>query len=107
VVDLQRDAFHRAIEVLEQLGDPELLDAYTQYVKRLETVLGRGWLDTYAAIYQRDRRQLTGQSAGVLALSEEVAVRDRAATDPQIAEHYNRYIALLHSKGMLDQHYVS
>jgi hypothetical protein len=106
MVDLQRDAFHRAIDVLDQLGDPELLDTYKQYVQRLEAALGSGWLDTYAAMYQRDRRQLTGQSAGVLVLPEEIAVRDRAAADPQVAELYNRYVALLARKGMLDQHYV-
>jgi len=106
MVDLQRDAFHRAIDVLEQLGDPELLDTYTQYVKRLEAALGKGWLDTYAAMYQRDRRQLTGQSAGVLVLPEEIAVRDQAAADPQVTELYNRFIALLDRKGVLDQHFV-
>ena len=105
-MDLERDAFHRAVEVLDQLGDPELLDSYKQYVARLEATLGGGWLDTYAAIYQRDRRQLTGQSAGMLVSPEELAVRDRAAADPKVAELYNRYIALLARKDLLDQHYV-
>jgi hypothetical protein len=106
-VDLQRDAFHRAIDVLTQLGDPELLDAYKQYVARLEASLGSAWLDTYAAMYQRDRRQLTGQSAGVLVLPEEIAVRDRAAADPQVAEFYRRFIALLDRKGVLDKQYIT
>jgi len=106
-MDLQRDTFHRAIGVLEQLGDPELLDAYKQYVTRLEVTLGAGWLDTYAAMYQRDRRQLTGQAAGSLVLPEEIAVRDRAAADPEVAEFYKRYIALLARKKLLDEYYVA
>ena len=105
-MDLQRDAFHRAVDVLTRLGDPELLDAYKQYVARLEAMLGAGWLDTYAAMYQRDRRQLTGQAAGALVLPEEIALRDRAATDPEVAELYKRFIALLDRKKLLDEHYV-
>ena len=105
-MDLERDAFHRAVDVLDRLGDPELLDAYKAYVGRLEAALGGGWLDTYASMYQRNRRQLTGQSAGVLVLSEEIAVRDRVAADPQVAELYEQFIALLAHKGLLDEHYV-
>jgi len=106
-MELQRDAFHRAIGVLEQLGDPELLDAYKQYVERLEAALGSAWLDTYAAMLQRDRRQLTGQSAGVSASPEELTVRDRAAADPQVAEFYRRFIALLERKAVLDKQYIT
>jgi hypothetical protein len=106
-MDLQRDTFHRAIGVLEQLGDPELLDAYKAYIARLEATLGAGWLDTYAAMYQRDRRQLTGQAAGSLVLPEEIAVRDRAAADPAVAQSYERFIALLAHKKLLDEHYVA
>jgi hypothetical protein len=105
-VDLQRDAFHRAVDVLDRLGDPELLDVYKQYVARLEATLGAGWLDTYAAMYQRDRRQLSGQGAGLLVLPEEIAIRDRAATDPEVSELYKRFIALLARKKVLDEHYV-
>ena len=106
-MDLQRDTFHRAIGVLEQLGDSELLDAYKQYVARLEATLGAGWLDTYAAMYQRDRRQLTGQAAGLLVLPEEIAVRDRAAADPAVGEAYERFIALLARKKLLDEYYTA
>jgi hypothetical protein len=105
-VELQRDAFHRAVDVLTQLGDPELLDAYKAYVARLEASLGSAWLDTYAAMYQRDRRQLTGQSAGVLVLPEEIAVRDRAGANAEVAELYDRYIALLARKELLDEQYI-
>jgi hypothetical protein len=105
-MDLQRDAFQRAVDVLKQLGDPELLDAYKQYVARLEATLGSGWLDTYAAMYQRDRRQLTGQAAGMLVLPEEIAVRDRARDDPEVAALYSRFIALLADKKLLDERYI-
>jgi len=105
-VELQKDAFHRAIDALTRLGDPELLDAYRQYVASLEASLGSAWLDTYAALYQRDRRQLTGQSAGVLVLPEELAVRDRAAAHPEVARLYEQYIALLARKGLLDEQYA-
>jgi hypothetical protein len=106
-LELQRDAFHRAIDVLERVGDPELLDAYKQYVARLEATLGAGWLDTYAGMYQRDRRQLTGQAAGSLVLPEEIAIRDRAAADPTITESHQQFIALLKQKKLLDENYVS
>ena len=105
-MELERDAFHRAVGVLAELGDPELLDAYKQYVASLEAGLGSAWLDMYAAIYQRDRRQLTGQSAGVLVLPEEIAVRDRAAAHPEVARLYEQYIALLNRKGLLDDQYT-
>jgi hypothetical protein len=105
-MDLQRDAFRRAADVLKQLGDPELIDAYGQYVARLEATLGSGWLDTYAAMYQRDRRQLTGQAAGSLVLPEEIAVRDRAMADAEVAKLYERYIALLAGKKLLDERYI-
>ncbi len=105
-MDLQRDAFQRAVDVLKRLGDPELIDAYGQYVARLEATLGGGWLDTYAAMYQRDRRQLTGQAAGSLVLPEEIAVRDRAMADAEVAKLYEHYIALLAGKKLLDERYV-
>jgi hypothetical protein len=105
-MDLQRDAFQRAVDVLKQLGDPELVDAYGQYVARLEATLGAGWLDTYAAMYQRDRRQLTGQAAGSLVLPEEIAVRDRAMADPEVASLYERFIGLLAGKKLLDERYI-
>jgi hypothetical protein len=106
-MDLQRDAFHRAIDTFERLGDPELLDAYKAYVARLEMTIGPGWLDTYASIYQRDRRQLSGQVAGLLATPEETAVRDRAAADSELTELFNHFIALLARKNLLDQRYIS
>lgn len=105
-MELQKDAFHRGIEVLSKLGDAELLDAYKRYVGRLEATLGSGWLNSYASMYQRDRRQLTSQNAGALVLPEEIAIRDQAAADPQVAELYRQYVQLLEQKKLLDEDYT-
>src|SRR3712207_3602770 len=105
-MDLERDAFHRAVDVLERLGDPELVDAYKQYVARLEATVGAECLDTYTSMYQRDRRQLTGQAAGLLVLPDEVAVHERAAADPELANLYERFITLLASHKLLDERYA-
>ena len=104
-MDLHANAFQRARDVLEQIGEPELLDAYSQYAAYLEAILGRGWLDTYAAMYQRDRRQLTGQTAGLLVLPEEAAVRDRVIADPEVARLYQKFIVLLARHRLLDERY--
>lgn len=105
-MDRQENGFQRAIAVLERLGDPELLAAYKQYIARLEATIGSGRLDTYASMYQRDRRQFTGQDAGLLVLPEEIAVRDRALADPEVASSYERFIALLKRGNLLDERYV-
>jgi len=104
-MDLESDAFGRAVNVLERLGDPELLDAYKQYAARLEATLGAGWLDAYASMYQRDRRQFTGQDAGSLVLPEEIAVRERATADPELAILYQRWIALMKQHKLLDERF--
>ncbi len=106
-MDLQSDAFQRGVEVLERVGDPEVVEVYKQYVARLESILGAGWLDTYASMYQRDRRQLTGQAAGSLVLPEEIALRDRTLGDPELANLHQRYIALLARNKLLDERYVA
>ena len=105
-MDLERNAFQRAVDVLERLGDPEVLDAYKQFAARLEATVGEGSLDTYASMYQRDRRQLTGQDAGLPVLPEEIAVRDRAMADPEVAKLYQRLVELLERHKLLDKRYV-
>ncbi len=106
-MDLQGNAFQRAVKVLERVGDGELVEVYQAYVARLETILGEGWLDTYASMYQRDRRQLTGQAAGLLVLPEEIALRDRTVADPEVANLHRRYIALLERNKLLDERYIA
>lgn len=105
-MDLESNAFGRAVGVLERLGDPEVLEAYKQYAARLEATVGAGWLDTYASMYQRDRRQFTGQDAGSLVLPDEIAVRDRAMADPELTNLYQRLIALMEQHKLLDEQYV-
>jgi len=104
-MDLNSNAFQRAITVLERLGNPELLETYKQYVARLEATLGSGWLDTYASMYQRDRRQLTGQEAGALVLPEEISLRDRVLADPEVGRLHQRIIALLTRDNVIDERY--
>lgn len=106
-MDLQGNAFQRAVKVLERVGDSELLESYKEYVARLESILGTGWLDTYASMYQRDRRQLTGQAAGLLVLPEEIAIRDRTMADPELADLHQRYIGLLERNKLLDERYLA
>ena len=105
-MDRQNNPFQRALDVLERLHDPDLLDAYKQYVARLETVLGPGGLETYASMYQRDRRQFSGQDAGSLVLPEEIAVHDRTMADPELDKLYQRFIAQLERTKLLDERYV-
>ncbi len=104
-MDRQNNSFQRAVDVLERLNDPDLLDAYKQYVGRLESILGPEQLETYASMYQRDRRQITGQAAGLLALPEEIDVRDRVMADPEVDSLYQRFIALLARHNLLDERY--
>ena len=105
-MDIEKNAFQRAVDVLERLGDPELVDAYKQYVARLEATVGAGALDTYAIMYQRDRREITGQAAGLLVSPEEIAVRDRVMADPEVAKLYQRLVELFARHKLLDERYV-
>ena len=104
-MDLESNPFSRAVEVLERLGDPEVLEAYKQYAARLEATVGTTWLDTYAAMYQHDSRQVTGQDGGSPVVPEEVAVHERAMADPELANLYQRLITVLGQHKLLDKRY--
>jgi hypothetical protein len=106
-MDLESNAFQRAVEVLDRVGDPELLDVYKQFVARLQATVGAEWLDTYASMYQRDRRQLTDQAAGAPVLPEELAVRDRVLADPELGRLYARFIELLVRNNLIDERYAA
>jgi hypothetical protein len=99
---LAGNAFERGLHVLEQQNDPELLEAYRRYMQRLEQLVGRENLDTYARVYQRDRRQLNQQVVGGLLTPEEQAVRDIVAADPEVHVLYDQYIALAKAHGIVD-----
>jgi hypothetical protein len=98
----QGNAFERGLRVLEQQNDPELLEAYRQYMQRLEELVGRDHLDTYARVYQQDRRQLNQQVVGGMLSPEERAVRDKVAADSQVHALYDQYIALAKAHGIVD-----
>jgi hypothetical protein len=96
------NAFERGLHVLERQNDPELLEAYRRYMQRLEELVGRDNLDTYARVYQQDRRQLNQQVVGGMLSPEERTVRDTVAADPEVHALYDRYIALAKAHGIVD-----
>src|SRR5262245_45992433 len=69
----EENALERGLHVLEQINDPELADAYRQYMERIEALVGREHVDTYAAMYQRSKRNLSHQALGTPVSSEERA----------------------------------
>jgi hypothetical protein len=96
------NAFERGVHVLEQQNDPELLDAYKRYIQRLEELVGRDNLDTYAHVYQQERRQLNQLVVGGMLTAEERTVRDTVAADPAVHALYDQYIALAKAHGLVD-----
>ena len=96
------NAFERGLHILEQQNDPELVEAYRQYMQRLEQLVGRDNLDTYARVYQQDRRQLNQQVVGGMLSPEEQTVRDIVAADPEVHALYDKYIARARAHGMID-----
>jgi len=96
------NAFERGLHVLEQQSDPELLEAYRRYMQRLEGLVGRDNLDTYARVYQQARRQLNQNVVGGMLTPEERTVRDTVAVDPEVHVLYDQYIALAKARGIVD-----
>jgi len=96
------NAFERGLHVLERQDDPELVEAYRQYMQRLEALVGRDNLDTYARVYQQDRRQLNQNVVGGMLTPEERSVRDTVAADPEVHVLFDRYIALAKARGLVD-----
>ncbi len=96
------NAFERGLHVLERQDDPELVEAYRQYMQRLEALVGRDNLDTYARVYQQDRRQLNQNVVGGMLTTEERAVQATVAADPEVQALYDRYIALAKARGLVD-----
>ena len=96
------NAFERGLRVLEQLNDPELLEAYRRYMQRLEELVGRDNLDAYAHVYQQARRQLNQNVVGGMLTPEERTARDTVAADPEVHALYDQYIALAKAHGIVD-----
>jgi hypothetical protein len=97
-----RNALERGLHVLERLNDPELVEAYRGYMHRLEGLVGPDLLDTYAMVYQRERRQLNQQVVGAPLTPEEREVRERVAADPEVHTLYERYLSLAKAHGIMD-----
>jgi len=100
--DPNENALERGLHVIERINDPELTAAYRQYMERVVALVGRDQVDTYTALYQRDRRQLTHQALGSTVSSEEQAVRAKVSADTELQRLYDRYIALAAAHGILD-----
>jgi hypothetical protein len=96
------NALERGLHVLERINDPELTEAYRQYMERIEALVGREHVDTYAALYQRSQRQLSHQEAGSPVSPEEQLVREKVLADPEVDRLYARYIGLLSAHGLMD-----
>jgi len=96
------NTLERGLHILERQNDPELAEAYRRYMQRLEELVGRDNLDTYALVYQRDRRQFNQQVIGAALTPEEQAVRDKVAADPEVHTLYNQYLALAKAHGIMD-----
>ena len=96
------NALERGLHVLERTNDPELTAAYRQYMERVEALVGREHVDTYAAIYQRSRRQLSHQELGSPISPEEQAIREKVLADPEVDRLYARYMSLLAAHGLMD-----
>jgi hypothetical protein len=95
-------ALERGLHVLERIGDPDLTEAYRDYMERIEALVGREHVDTYAAIYQRSQRQVSHQEIGSPVSPEEQAVREKVLADPEVDRLYARYISLLSAHGLMD-----
>ena len=96
------NALERGLHVLERIDDPELTAAYRQYMERVESLVGREHVDTYAAIYQRSQRQLSHHATGSPASPEEQIVHEKVLADPEVERLYARYISLLSAHGLMD-----
>jgi hypothetical protein len=96
------NALERGLQVLERTNDPELTEAYRLYMERIEALVGREHVDTYAAIYQRSQRQASHQELGSPVSDEEREVRQKVLADPEVERLYARYITLLSAHGLMD-----
>ena len=96
------NALERGLHVLERINDPELAAAYRQYMERIEALVGREHVDTYAALYQRSQRQLSHQAMGSPISPDEQAVHEKVLADPEVDRLYARYMTLLSEHGLMD-----
>ncbi len=121
------DAYHRGIQVLERLNDPELLEAYKRYVARLEEILTPEELDAYLESKQHTQSAATSEEEPAVhevseapavapddlatdnkpqedleANPDEEAVVNKVANDAEALSLFSRYVALLDNRQLLD-----
>lgn len=84
--------YHRGIEALQALNDPELVAAYEAYVTRLEQDLGPEEIELYRSFQQRS------QSSGGTIRPEEQQVAAKVEADPELQSLYQRYLTLLENR---------
>ncbi len=82
------DGFHRAVQALERLNEPELLEAYRRFVARLEGLLTPEEMEIYTDYQQRI-------SMGSSARPEEQAAADKVESDSEALSLYQHYLDLL------------
>ena len=82
------DGFHRAVQALERLNEPELLEAYRRFVARLETLLTPEEMQLYTDYQQR-------AAAGSSARPDEQAVADKVEADSEALSLYEQYRQVL------------
>jgi hypothetical protein len=87
------NAYKRALQVLERLNEPDLLEVYQQFVTRLDAILTPEEQDIYASFQQRT----TGG-----ARPEEEAVAGKVSADPEALALYERYLSLLSGREVHD-----
>ena len=87
------NAYHRALQVLERLNEPELTEAYKRYVARLDAILTPDEQNTYVAFQQRTQG---------IPRAEEQEVADKVAADPEALSLYDRYLTLLSNREIHD-----
>jgi hypothetical protein len=78
------------LQVLERLGDTELLEAYEKFVTRLEGVLTPQEQEVYTLFQQR--------TMGGSVPPEEQAVADKVADHAELPQLYERFLTILSSR---------
>ena len=79
------DAFHRGLRALENLNDPELIEAYKAYVARLEMLLSPQEMDVYASLQQQGQVASPGRAEARIASGQEAHDLETLAVDREHA----------------------
>ena len=83
------NSYRRALNVLQRLGNAELLEAYQRFATRIESILSPEEVNTFASYQQRT-------TGGIR--PEEQAVADKVAADGEAISLYEQYMNVLTSQ---------